>query len=101
MVWTNLKLIQRMQADTDCILLKVLSYLTLSPGKLLQNPRKSFSSVAASIPLLLAMVRVSPKLSDNNGLDKHSYYGTLFFYNKVIVVNSCSDIPSSSGEHFF
>ena len=47
-----------------------LSYLTLSPGKLLQNPRKSFSSVAASIPLLLAMVRVSPKLSDNNGLDK-------------------------------
>lgn len=30
-----------------------------------------------------------------------SYCGTLFFYNKAIVVNSCSDIPSSGGEHFF
>lgn len=51
MVWTNLKLIQLedyqgldASRHCECILLKVLSYLTLKPVKLLHNPKKSFFS---------------------------------------------------------
>ena len=61
----------RLVASTTQIYVQlILSYLTLSPGKLFHNPRKSFFS--GSIPLLLAVVSVSPKLSDNNGLDKRA-----------------------------
>ena len=49
------------------------AYLVLSDIKPCKNCctiPKSLASVAASIPLVVAIVRVSPKLSDNNGLDR-------------------------------